>query len=144
MTNASTLPRYSYEDLPSLIGLMTGDEKHDLASLSTVDVIWVLYDRVLRVSPRTADSDSRDRFYLSKGHGPMVYYAVLTAKGFINADELPRYGQIVSARAFRCRSVRLPKKKGRGPVRIRGLARWALKGLNLRLPPCEVGTLPLS
>jgi transketolase len=97
MTNASTLPpRYSYEDLPSLIALMTGDEKHDLASLSTVDVIWVLYDRVLRVSPSTARSESRDWFYLSKGHGPMAYYAVLTAKGFIRADELPRYGRFES------------------------------------------------
>lgn len=96
MSNASTLPRYSYSDLPSLIGLMTGDEKHDIASMSTLDVIWVLYDRVLRVSPQTAASESRDRFYLSKGHGPMAYYAVLAAKGFIMADELTRYGQFDS------------------------------------------------
>jgi transketolase len=73
MSNASTLPRYSYADLPSLIGLMTGDEKHDIASMSTLDVIWVLYDRVLRVSPVTSASESRDRFFLSKGHGPMAY-----------------------------------------------------------------------
>jgi transketolase len=96
MSEASTLPRYSYQDLPGLMALMTGDEKHDLASESTLDVIWVLYDRVLRVSPATAGSGSRDRFYLSKGHGPMAYYAVLTAKGFIKAEELPRYGQFDS------------------------------------------------
>jgi transketolase len=96
MSNASTLPRHSYSDLPSLIRLMTGDEKHDIASMSTLDVIWVLYDRVLRVSPQTAASESRDRFYLSKGHGPMAYYAVLAAKGFIMADELTRYGQFDS------------------------------------------------
>jgi transketolase len=96
MSNASTLPRYSYADLPSLIGLMTGDEKHDIASMSTLDVIWVLYDRVLRVSPLTSASGSRDRFFLSKGHGPMAYYAVLAAKGFIIADELARYGQFDS------------------------------------------------
>jgi transketolase len=87
MSEASTLPRYSYADLPSLMALMTGDEKHDLASESTLDVIWVLYDRVLVPS---------DRFYLSKGHGPMAYYAVLTAKGYIEADELPRFGQFDS------------------------------------------------
>jgi transketolase len=96
MTNASTLPRYTYSDLPSLIGLMTGDEKHDIASMSTLDVIWVLYDRVLRISPQTAAKESRDRFYLSKGHGPMAYYAVLAAKGFIKPDELARYGQFDS------------------------------------------------
>jgi transketolase len=96
MSNATTLPRYSYSDLPSLIGLMTGDEKHDIASMSTLDVIWVLYDRVLRVSPQTTASESRDRFYLSKGHGPMAYYAVLAARGFIMADELTRFGQFDS------------------------------------------------
>src|SRR5215467_11235773 len=96
MNNASTLRRYSYADLPSLIALMSGDEKHDLASMSTLDVIWVLYDRVLRVSPSTAASESRDRFYLSKGHGPMAYYAVLAAKGFIMPDELARYGRFDS------------------------------------------------
>jgi transketolase len=96
MSEASTLPRYSYEDLPDLIALMTGDEKHDVASESTLDVIWVLYDRVLRTGRGTAGSESRDRFYLSKGHGPMAYYAVLTAKRFLSADELRRYGQFDS------------------------------------------------
>lgn len=96
MSEASTLSRYSFQDLPGLMALMTGDEKHDLASESTLDVIWVLYDRVLRISPATAASRSRDRFYLSKGHGPMAYYAVLTAKGFIKAEELPGYGQFDS------------------------------------------------
>ncbi|MDR2988464.1 MAG: transketolase [Nocardiopsaceae bacterium] len=96
MSEASTLARYSYADLPSLVALMTGDEKHDLASMSTLDVIWVLYDRVLRVSPQAATSASRDRFYLSKGHGPMAFYAVLAAKGFIMTDELARYGQFDS------------------------------------------------
>jgi transketolase len=96
MSHVSAPPRYSYADLPSLMALMAGDEKHDLASESTLDVIWVLYDRVLRVSPSTESSQSRDRFYLSKGHGPMAYYAVLTAKGFIRADELPRFGQFGS------------------------------------------------
>ena len=54
----------------------------------TLDPIWVLYDRVLRVRPETVDAPDRDRFYLSKGHGPGSYYAVLAAKGFIPADWL--------------------------------------------------------
>ncbi|GAA1086599.1 thiamine pyrophosphate-dependent enzyme [Nocardiopsis composta] len=77
-----------YADLPALIGLMTGDEKHRAASESTLDVLWVLYDRILRVTPGTADHPDRDRFLLSKGHGPMAYYAVLAAKGFIGVHEL--------------------------------------------------------
>src|SRR5260370_10856490 len=96
MSEASTLPGYSYADLPGLMALMTGDEKHDLAAESTLDVLWVLYDRILRIRPAMAEAEPRDRFYLSKGHGPMAYYAILTAKGFIEASELRRYGQFDS------------------------------------------------
>ncbi len=82
----------TFDGLPGLIALMTGDDKHDQASDSTLDVLWVLYDRVLRVTPQTVTDDARDRFLLSKGHGPMAYYAVLAAKGFVDAGELPGFG----------------------------------------------------
>src|SRR6478672_2168202 len=81
-------PTLGYADLSMLMARMTGDEKHDLASNSTIDVLWVLYDRILRVSPATVDDPDRDRFLLSKGHGPISYYAVLAAKGFIPLEWL--------------------------------------------------------
>ncbi|MFF9092407.1 transketolase [Streptomyces sp. NPDC014776] len=83
---------YGYADLPGLMGLMTGDEKHGPAATSTLDVLWVLYDRVLRVAPGRLDDPARDRFLLSKGHGPMAYYAVLAAKGFVPVEWLPGFG----------------------------------------------------
>lgn len=67
---------------------MSGDEKHEWAAASTIDVLWVLYDRVLNVTPATVDDPGRDRFLLSKGHGPMAYYAVLAEKGFIDESIL--------------------------------------------------------
>jgi transketolase len=82
----------TYADLDRLIGLMTGDEKHGPSATSTLDVLWVLYDRVLNISPETADDPDRDRFLLSKGHGPMAYYAVLAAKGFVAESVLPTFG----------------------------------------------------
>ncbi|WBB61338.1 transketolase [Streptomyces sp. WMMC500] len=93
-TTASAPPRppAGYADLPRLMGLMTGDEKHGPAATSTLDALWVLYDRVLRVTPATAGAPGRDRFLLSKGHGPMAYYAVLAAKGFLPVDWLPGFG----------------------------------------------------
>lgn len=83
-------PAMTFADASRLMSLMAGDEKHAGAALSTLDMLWVLYDRVLRVGPEMAED--RDRFYLSKGHGPMAYYAVLAAKGFIEAGQLPRFG----------------------------------------------------
>lgn len=85
---STTGARYGYSDLPHLISLMTGDEKHSFAATSTLDVMWVLYNRILNVSPATIDDPVRDRFYLSKGHGPMAYYATLAAKGFIPVEWL--------------------------------------------------------
>lgn len=53
ITEEHTRP-YGFADLPGLMGLMTGDEKHGPAATSTLDVLWVLHDRVLRVSPERA------------------------------------------------------------------------------------------
>lgn len=99
MTNATGAERrdtdedgYGFGDLNRLMGMQTGDEKHGPAATSTLDALWVLYDRVLRVSPATADAPGRDRFLLSKGHGPMAYYAVLAAKGFVPVEWLAGFG----------------------------------------------------
>lgn len=77
-----------FADLPALMARMTGDEKHSAAATSTLDVLRVLYGRVLRVSADLPDDPDRDRFLLSKGHGPMAFYAVLAAKGFLRRNEL--------------------------------------------------------
>ena len=71
----------------------TGDEKHDESSTNTLDALWVLYDRVLRVDPAAPEAEHRDRFILSKGHGPMALYAILAAKGFFPEDWLDRFMQ---------------------------------------------------
>jgi transketolase len=84
MAIATTL---GYDDLPALLRRLTGDEKHDWSALSTLDVLWVLYDRIL---------GEDDRFLLSKGHGPAAFYAVLAAKGIVPADALDGFGSFDS------------------------------------------------
>lgn len=74
--------------LHELMSTMTGDEKHSTAATSTLDVLTVLYERVLNVDPARPQDPGRDRFLLSKGHGPMAFYAVLAAKGFLDRAEL--------------------------------------------------------
>jgi len=86
----------TYAELPRLMTMMTGDEKHEPSATSTLDVLWVLYDQVLRVSPGTAGDPGRDRFLLSKGHGPAAYYAVLAAKEFIPESWLADFGSASS------------------------------------------------
>ncbi|MDQ7911458.1 transketolase [Phytohabitans sp. ZYX-F-186] len=83
-----TAPTTTSASLGELLTRLTGDEKHAPSAYSTLDVLWVLYDRVLRASPDRVDDPGRDRFLLSKGHGPAAYYAVLAAKGFIPQEWL--------------------------------------------------------
>jgi transketolase len=85
-----------YEDLSKLLTLVTGDAKHEPSALSTLDVIWVLYDRILRIDPSRPDDPDRDRFLLSKGHGPAAFYAVLAGKGFFSAETLATLGDFDS------------------------------------------------
>jgi transketolase len=104
----ATTTQLGYDDLPELLTRLTGDEKHDWSALSTLDVLWVLYDRVLRVDPDAPDDPERDRFLLSKGHGPAAYYAVLAAKGFVPLDELPRFGTFDSILGYHPDHVLVP------------------------------------
>lgn len=78
------------QELLDLIARSHGDEKHDASSFSTLDVIQVLYE-VLRVDPDDPEWEERDRFVLSKGHGPLAYYAVLARNGFFPSDELEKF-----------------------------------------------------
>lgn len=81
-------PAFTFADIPRLMSWMTGDEKHGPSATSTMDVLWVLYDRILHIDPAHPDADERDRFLLSKGHGPMAFYATLAAKGFFDPEWL--------------------------------------------------------
>lgn len=73
-----------------LIARARGDEKHDASSYSTLEAIDVLYD-VMRFDPQRPEWEGRDRFILSKGHGPLAFYAVLVKHGFFAAEELDRF-----------------------------------------------------
>jgi transketolase len=90
-------------DLTPLLDRLAGDEKHDWSALSTLDVLWVLYDRVLQ---------DGDRFLLSKGHGPQAYYAVLAAKGLIPLEWLDSWGEYDSPLGYHPDRVLLPAAGG--------------------------------
>jgi transketolase len=76
------------DEVRRLMARATGDEKHDESSTSTLDALAVLYGGVLRVDPSNPGWPERDRFILSKGHGPVAYYAILAHLGFFPAGWL--------------------------------------------------------
>lgn len=73
---------------PFMDRIAAGLEPFSANTYSTVDVLWVLYDRILRISPDRLDDPDRDRFLLSKGHAVAGYYAVLAARGIVAPEWL--------------------------------------------------------
>jgi transketolase len=61
---------------------------HTGGSLSCVDILNVLYNRVLRLTPASFDDPSRDRYIQSKGHSVEALYVVLADCGYFPADQL--------------------------------------------------------
>jgi transketolase len=64
---------------------------HMGGSLSCMDILVALYFSAMDICPQNFSAFSRDRFVLSKGHCAEALYAVLAAKGFLNAEELMQY-----------------------------------------------------
>lgn len=61
---------------------------HTGGSLSCIDILNVLYNHVLNVSPATFDDPTRDRYIQSKGHSVEALYTVLSGVGFYDRAEL--------------------------------------------------------
>ena len=55
---------------------------------SCLDIVWVLYDRIMNWSPETAQNDDRDFFIISKGQATLALYPVLVRKGFFSMEEV--------------------------------------------------------
>jgi transketolase len=77
--------------------IKTANAGHIGGSLSCVDILNVLYNHVMDITPDNFHSPDRDHYIQSKGHSVEALYAVLADKGFINPAELDTIGQYQSA-----------------------------------------------
>ena len=64
---------------------------HFGAGMSMIDILAVLYSKVLRYDVLQPEWKDRDRFIMSKGHGVIGYYAALAEAGFISESELDMF-----------------------------------------------------
>ena len=69
-----------------------GHTGHTGGDLSVLNLMTVLYNRILNVDAKNPKMPERDRFILSKGHCAEALYCVLADKGFIAEEELKAYG----------------------------------------------------
>jgi transketolase len=80
------IAEYARSDIIEVLGALgTG---HPGPSLSIVEALVALYFNEMRIDAEEPAWPDRDRFVLSKGHGALGYYAVLSRAGFFPRDEL--------------------------------------------------------
>jgi transketolase len=61
---------------------------HTGGDLSCMDILNVLYNDVLRISPENMNDPRRDRYIQSKGHSVEALYVVLAQRGFFEMSDL--------------------------------------------------------
>ncbi len=76
---------YRKNILKYIVGANAG---HTGGSLSCTDILNVLYNDVLNVSPENFSSPDRDRYVQSKGHCVEALFVVLADKGFFPESDL--------------------------------------------------------
>ena len=64
---------------------------HFGGALSSADIVACLFGEIMNFDKKNFQDPSRDRFILSKGHGCMVYYAVLNILGIISDEKLKTF-----------------------------------------------------
>ena len=69
---------------------------HPGGSLSSAEILTLLYFEQMNVDEKNPRKEDRDRFVLSKGHAAPVLYATLAAKGFFPRAELENLRQLGS------------------------------------------------
>ena len=71
-------------------------EGHVASSLSVLDVIYVLYGKIMDLDKIILQSVDRPRFILSKGHASLALYVILNKFGIILDNILETYCQFYS------------------------------------------------
>ena len=67
---------------------------HPGGSLSAVEILTVLFNKVMRIDPKNPDWPDRDRFVLSKGHAASALYGTLIERGFFPREEMNLFRNI--------------------------------------------------
>jgi len=80
----------------TLTAIFEAGAGHTGGGLSCLDILNVLYNRILKVTPETFASPHRDRYVQSKGHSVEALYAVLADRGFFPEADLKTIGHYQS------------------------------------------------
>ncbi|MBM3706245.1 MAG: transketolase [Actinobacteria bacterium] len=89
----------------NILKMMSKAEGHIGGAYSSLDIITVLYEKILKFNPAEPKWPDRDRFILSAGHKCLALYTVLADKGYFDEEVLWTYG------TFRTKVAMHPEEK---------------------------------
>lgn len=94
MMNNQALKLKSVEYRKTILEIIKhGGSGHTAGSLSCTDILNVLYNHVMNISPENFTDPNRDRYIQSKGHSVEVLYTVLADQGFYPRSDLDMLNQ---------------------------------------------------
>jgi len=97
MLTEHELRRKSVQYRKALLRLIkAANAGHTGGDLSCLDILNVLYNRVMRISPETFNNPDRDHYIQSKGHCAEALFVVLADRGFFPESDLQTLNRYAS------------------------------------------------
>jgi transketolase len=84
----------SYKCRKNILKMMRYGESHIGGAFSSLDIMTVLYNKILKHDPKNPKWEDRDRFILSAGHKCLALYTVLADQGYFEEDILWTYNTL--------------------------------------------------
>ena len=75
----------------ALTAVYSAQSGHPGGSLSSADIMTLLYFEVMNIDPKNPKDPDRDRFVLSKGHCAPALYSVLAERGFLPVEDIKTF-----------------------------------------------------
>ncbi len=95
--NTQQLKRKSLDYRKTILRIIQqANAGHTGGSLSCIDILNVLYNHVMDITPENFENPNRDHYIQSKGHSVEALYTVLADKGFYSESELDMLNQYQS------------------------------------------------
>jgi len=88
------LHQKSYEMRTNILKMMRFGEGHIGGAFSSLDIITVLYNKILKFDPKNPKWEDRDRFILSAGHKCLALYVTLADQGYFDTEVLWTYNTL--------------------------------------------------
>jgi transketolase len=102
------LIKRSYKCRENILKMMRNGEGHIGGAFSSLDILTVLYNKILRHDPGRPKWPDRDRFILSAGHKCLALYSVLADQGYFAEEILWKYNTFDTPVAMHPEEKRLP------------------------------------